>query len=468
MLSVEDNELITNTNRGTPMGEVFRRFWLPVALSSELPGPDCEPLRVRVLGEDLIAFRDTDGNPGVVDAYCPHRGAPMFFGRNEESGLRCVYHGWKFDVTGACVDLPNAPEGATYKDKVRIKAYPAEDKGDLIWAYMGPAEKKPPFPEFEWTKLPRSHRYVTKFVEQCNYLQAMEGDYDPSHARFLHSTLEPSPSDNPLRNNGSQQNIFSRPVDPNEPFPRAVGNRRFLSADSSLPGQRGGGLNSKLEDYEHSMLSIQVAGQPDGKVQASVGVSWWMPIFCTAGIAMPGHYSSNMRIPIDNEKLMFYRLRWSLDPIAEEQLSEYKNGAYSHPEVAPGTWMPKANLQNDYLIDRVAQKYFSYTGIKTFPLQDIALIEAQWGPIAERQYEHLVSSDYMIIHVRQRLLRAAKEFMQGKEPDGPFHPDVFSIHRESAVGDTEAEAIARAKAKAMRKLLVEAPAAMVAGGGGGG
>src|SRR6266508_2830226 len=166
LLSVEDNELITNTNRGSPMGEVFRRFWLPVALSSELPGPDCEPLRVKVLGEDLIAFRDSNGKPGLVDAFCPHRGAPMFFGRNEEEGLRCVYHGWKFDVTGAC-----------------------EDRGDLIWAYMGPKEKQPPFPEFEWTKLPRSHRYVTKFVEQCNYLQAMEGDYDPSHGRFLHSVL---------------------------------------------------------------------------------------------------------------------------------------------------------------------------------------------------------------------------------------------------------------------------------------
>ena len=190
MLSKEDNELITNTNKGTPMGELFRRFWLPVALSQELAGPDCPPVRVRVLGEDLIAFRDSKGKVGLVDAFCPHRGAPMFFSRNEEEGLRCVYHGWKFDITGACVDLPNSPEGDTYKNKVEIISYPCEDKGDLIWAYMGPKEKQPPFPEFEWTKLPRSHRYVTKFVEQCNYLQAMEGDYDPSHARFLHSTLD--------------------------------------------------------------------------------------------------------------------------------------------------------------------------------------------------------------------------------------------------------------------------------------
>ncbi len=452
MLSVEDNELVTNTNAGTPMGELFRRFWLPVALAAELPGPDCVPLRVRILGEDVIAFRDTHGRPGLVDAYCAHRGAPMFFGRNEEDGLRCVYHGWKYDVTGACVDVPNSPEGDTYKDKVRIRAYPCEDKGDLIWAYMGPAEKKPPFPEFEWTKLPKSHRYVTKFIEQCNYLQAMEGDYDPSHARFLHSTMDANLSNPGNSVRGGAQNQPSQiagPVDENEPFARAVGNRRVRSTDPRTSA------NTILEDYEHSLLSIQVQDQPSGKVSASVAVSWWMPIFCTAGIARPGHFSSNMRIPIDNESLMFYRLRWSWNPISEEDLAEYKTGGYTHPELIPGSWMPKANLQNDYLVDRVNQKYFSYSGIKTFPLQDIAMIEAQWGPIAKRQYEHLVSSDYMIIHVRQRLLKAAKDLANGIEPEGPFLPEVFRFHREVAEGDTAAEAIRAAKERAARPLYEE-------------
>ncbi len=144
MLSKEDNELVTNTNPGTPMGELFRRFWLPVALAEDLPGVDCVPLRVRLLGEDLIAFRDTDGRVGLLDAYCAHRGAPMFFGRNEENGLRCVYHGWKYDVDGVCTDLPNAPEGETFKEKIKIKSYPCVEAGDLIWAYMGPTDKKPP------------------------------------------------------------------------------------------------------------------------------------------------------------------------------------------------------------------------------------------------------------------------------------------------------------------------------------
>ena len=450
MLTKEDNELITNTNPGTPMGDLFRRFWLPVALSEELPGADCVPLRVRVLGEDLIAIRDTDGRPGLFDAYCPHRGAPMFFGRNEENGLRCVYHGWKFDVDGKCTDIPNAPEGPTFKEKIKIKCYPCVDKGDLIWAYMGPAELKPPMPGFEWLDLPKSHRYVTKFIEQCNYLQAMEGDYDPSHARFLHSTLDGKATLAPWTNPNPQNQQFFGSTNPDEPFPRAVGDRRVTAADP-----RAAGGNTQLEDYEQAMLSVNMGTTPDGKATASVGVSWWMPIFCTAGIAAPSHFSSNMRIPIDNESLMFYRLRWSWEPISEEDLHIYKHGGYTHPETIPGSWMPKANLQNDYLIDRVAQKNFSYSGIKTFPLQDIALIEAQWGPIAKREYEHLASSDYMIIYVRRRLLKAAKELMRGIEPVGPQRPDVFRFHRETAVADTEQEAVELAKQRAIRPLLPE-------------
>jgi len=374
----------------------------------------------------------------------------MFFGRNEEEGLRCVYHGWKFDVTGRCTDLPNSSEGPTYKDKVKITSYPCEDKGDLIWAYMGPAEKKPEFPEFEWTKLPKSHRYVTKFVEQCNYLQAMEGDYDPSHARFLHSTLDANASNPGIAVRGAMTpgSNIDGPVSSEEPFPRAVGNRRVTTADARLH-------ETKLVDHDQAMISVLTQQQADGRYSSSVGATWWMPIFCTAGIAKPYHSSSNMRIPIDNESLMFYRLRWSWEPISDEDLAEYKHGGYTHPELIPGSWMPKANLQNDYLIDRVAQKHLTYSGIKTFPLQDIALIEAQWGPIAKRQYEHLVKSDFMIIHVRQRLLRAAKELMNGIEPVGPSRPEVYRFHREVAVADTAEEAERKATEQALRPLLGE-------------
>jgi phenylpropionate dioxygenase-like ring-hydroxylating dioxygenase large terminal subunit len=431
------------------MGELFRRFWLPVALATELPGPDCAPVRIRVMGEDLIAFRDSEGKVGLVDAYCPHRGAPMFFARNEESGLRCVYHGWKFDVSGACVDLPNAPEGETFKNKVQITAYACVEAGDLIWAFMGPADKKPPFPEFEWCKLPASHRHVAKFQLECNYLQAMEGDYDPSHAIFLHSTF----SNDNSANTRPQGTVFRTPgrrgvgsSDPNEPFPRAVGDRRMTER------RRG---NQRVEDREAAMLSINLQNQPDGQVAASVGVTWWMPIFCTAGNALPGHNSSNMRVPIDNAKMMFYRLRWSWEPMTDDMIAEYKFGGWTHPEMIPGTWKTKDNVFNDYNVDRVAQKYFSYTGIKTFPLQDIAMMENQWGPIADRTREHLTSMDHLIIYVRRRLLKAAKALAAGIEPSEPWHPEVYRIHRETATAATDAEAVAQAKEKAFRALLPE-------------
>src|SRR6266545_66394 len=143
MLSKEENEYLCRTGPGTPMGNLLRRYWLPVMLSSEIPDPDCSPVRVRVLSEDLVAFRDTNGSAGLIDAHCPHRGASLFFGRNEDCGVRCVYHGWKFDVTGQCVDMPNEPAESNFKHKIRATAYPCQEHGGVIWAYMGPRNTSP-------------------------------------------------------------------------------------------------------------------------------------------------------------------------------------------------------------------------------------------------------------------------------------------------------------------------------------
>jgi phthalate 4,5-dioxygenase oxygenase subunit len=432
MLSREDNELITNTNPGTPMGELFRRFWLPAALSNELPGADCVPVRVKLLGEDLIAFRDSDGRPGLVDAYCPHRGAPLFFGRNEENGLRCVYHGWKFAVSGECVDLPNAPEGPTFKDKIKIKCYPCEDAGGLIWAYMGPAEKKPPFPGFEWCNLPPTHRYVTKFIMECNFLQAMEGDYDPSHGRFLHSTLDGN------RNNPSNR---IRP------------GQQVVIFDSMEARRVKKPAPDVIEETGSGVFRITSQELPDGRKSVNVA-PWMMPIFPTAGISRPGHYASNMRIPMTNTSIMFYRLRWGYEAFSEDDLWEYKQGAYTHPELVPGTWQTKANIHNDYEVDRVAQKNFTFTGIKTFPLQDIAMMESQWGPLADRTQEHLTSYDHDIIYIRRKLLRTAKNLMKGIEPSEPWNPEAYKVHSSNVITEqgTMAEAIEAAKARAYGKV----------------
>ncbi len=189
MLSREENELITRVGPDTPMGRTLRRYWMPALLASEIPEPDCPPVRVRLLGEDLVAFRDSQGRIGLLDELCPHRRASLYFGRNEDCGLRCVYHGWKFDVTGQCTDMMNEPAETDFSQKVRTPAYPTAELGGVIWAYLGPAEKMPPLPKFAWTQAPETHRHVTKVIQECNWLQGLEGGIDTSHAPILHRLM---------------------------------------------------------------------------------------------------------------------------------------------------------------------------------------------------------------------------------------------------------------------------------------
>ena len=401
MLTKEENDLLTQTGPGTPMGELFRRFWLPALLSEEIPGADCPPVRVKLLSENLIAFRDTNGAPGLLDAYCPHRGAPLFFGRNEECGLRCVYHGWKFDVNGVCLDVPNSPEGEAYKDKVNITAYPAYDAGGIIWAYLGPKDKLPPYPEFIWLDFGEDRRYVRKYHLRCNYLQAMEGDYDPSHPLFLHSTLD---------NNASNPGNRIRSAD-NRPALNRFTNRKYVD----------------YIDTDYGQMHVSVNDLGNGKQMAFIG-TFFMPSFSSAGVAGPGVYSSNLRVPRDDENTYMYRLRWSYEPFTQQQVYEDRHGGYTFPEQIPGTFISKENKDNNYLVDRIAQKNISFTGIKSFPIQDQAVVEDQWGAIVRRDLEHLVSADELIIQVRRRLMKAATELMEGQEPAAPHNPAAFRVH----------------------------------------
>src|SRR5689334_4126233 len=187
MLTREENELLTRTGPGTPMGDVFRRAWLPALLSEELEA-DGEPLRVRLLGQNLVAFRDSQGRPGLLDENCPHRGASLAYGRNEECGLRCIYHGWKVDVDGRILDTPSEPEDSTFKDRLRHRAYGVREAGGIVWAYLGAPELEPSFPEWQWLAAPRDHREITKVFQDCNYAQGLEGSIDSVHSDFLHSS----------------------------------------------------------------------------------------------------------------------------------------------------------------------------------------------------------------------------------------------------------------------------------------
>ena len=175
MLTQAENELITRTGPGTPMGKLFRSYWIPALLAEELPEPDGAPVQVKLLGEDLVAHRDSDGRVGLLEEWCPHRKSSLFLGRNEENGLRCVYHGWKFDITGACVDMPNERAESNFRDKVHHTAYPCQERGGVIWTYMGPDPESAQLPELEWTQVPETHRVVSKILQRSNWMQGLEG-----------------------------------------------------------------------------------------------------------------------------------------------------------------------------------------------------------------------------------------------------------------------------------------------------
>ena len=193
MLSQLDNDKLTKVGPGAPMGELMRRYWIPVGFSHQIDKPDSPPVRVKLLGESLVMFRDSQGRVGLLGEQCPHRTASLFFGRNEEGGLRCVYHGIKFDVNGRCLDVPCVPKGSAVQDEIRAISYPCIERGDMIWTYMGPPEHKPEFPDLEWTKIPASWRFATRHIQECNWLQGVEGGFDATHLSFLHGgDAEPS------------------------------------------------------------------------------------------------------------------------------------------------------------------------------------------------------------------------------------------------------------------------------------
>jgi phthalate 4,5-dioxygenase len=382
MLSQADNERLTRVGAGTPMGTFFRRYWIPAALSEEFPEPDGAPVRLRILGEDLVGFRDTEGNIGIVSAFCPHRRAPLFFGRNEECGIRCVYHGWKFDRTGACVDMPSEPPDSLFKTKVTVEAYPAWEGGGMVWTYMGPPELQPPPPDHELVRAPANHRHVGKMFEDCNFLQALEGGIDPTHATILHNVN--------------------------------IGDRSFLNR------------------YDELVASLDIAATPYGLSYAGIRAhddfDWVriynliLPSFHMRGsvdglFQQPGQIptmNGHIWIPIDDYKTWVYSFTYSADPnrpISQEHVQHHETRLGRGDNTGPG-YIPVRNRSNDYLIDRQLQKTQSMTGIAGVNTQDYALQEGM-GAICDRTKEHVGTTDRAIIFLRKVLLDALTAMENG-------------------------------------------------------
>ncbi|MBL8381685.1 MAG: Rieske 2Fe-2S domain-containing protein, partial [Burkholderiales bacterium] len=383
MLSAADNELLVRTGPGTAMGAYFRRFWQPVALSEELPARDGPPIRLKVLGEDLVAFRDSAGRVGVVDPRCAHRGADLFFGRNEEGGLRCVYHGWKYDADGRALELPNVPAGSGYHGKIAITAYPTREFGDMVWAYLGPREHMPAeVPQLEVGLVPPAQRFVTKRLQQCNWAHSLEGALDTAHFSFLHMPAPALAANDTMTAAADENRIrWLR----NDPLPRF-----------SISPHDAGFVIGGARDADPGALYWRIT-------------QFMLPSHSVTPSSMPGEtYYGYTWVPIDDQSCWIYVYAWHPEaPLPAPERARYAKGGYGQfAELGPG-YVPLRNRSNDYLIDRGEQKTRSFTGVRGIAEQD-AMAQDSQGLIADRTREHLSPTDVAIVRFRRALLDGAR------------------------------------------------------------
>jgi phthalate 4,5-dioxygenase oxygenase subunit len=379
----ETAELLVRTGPGTPMGALLRRYWVPVLLASEIAEPDGPQVRVKILGERLLAFRDSAGKPGLIDEFCTHRGASLFFGRNEEGGIRCAYHGLKFDRHGACLDVPSAPGVC---ERMATKAYPCIERAGIVWAYLGPKDRKPALPEVEWCTLPESHVFVSKRLQETNYLQAMEGGIDTSHVTYVHRYE----------------------VD-DDPFHRGTRANDYIKADGNV-----------IFDVERHDAGLTLYGRRNGEPDSFYWritqflFPWFTLIPPFGDHALGGH----VWVPIDDQNCWAWSINFRPErPLTAEERAHCEAGKGIHCEYEDGgSYRPKANKDNDYLIDRRAQKEKrAYSGVFGFAMQDASLQESM-GPIQDLLREKLLPTDKAIVMARRMLVEAAQDVQKGAEP----------------------------------------------------
>lgn len=431
MLSDEDNEMLTRVGPGTPLGTLIREYWIPAMLSWELPVADCDPVRVMLLGERLVAFRDSSCRVGLIQNNCPHRGASLFFGRNEEGGIRCVYHGWKFDTTGACIDMPNEPADADFKARVKATTYPCIERAGIVWTYMGPRRTPPPVPLHEALDLPEGQYYAGAALRSCNWLQGLEGDLDASHLYCLHFGMTRLEDTEP----GTAAHHHVR-----TPVPH------YVACDTAYGTMYG-------------------ACRPAGPGENYWRIAQYLFPFYTH-IAAHRSVLLRMWVPMDDGHTMFYTLdRRSLIPSSgegasagEEPFSSPTAGVADHQSprliadvndepcrLRPNSsdWFGRfrlvADAANDYLLDREVQRTDTFTGIPGIFTQDHAITESM-GAIVDRTAEHVGTADIMIIRTRRRLLKAVQALVAHQEiPPGVDEPQLYRTRSASCMLPQDAD-----------------------------
>ena len=369
------------------MGKLFRRYWIPFLLSEEIAEKGCPPVRVSLMSEKLIAFRDSEGSIGLIEEFCAHRRVSLWFGRNEHGGIRCPYHGWKFDVAGNCLEIPSEPENSTFRNEVSLTSYPCVERGGIVWTYMGPAEHTPRPPAFEWATIPEDHCYHTKRLQESNYLQALEGGIDSSHVGFLHTgELRSDPLHHGSK--GSDYHLADR--------------RPRFEVKETAGGLNMGVRRNASEDKYYWRIT-----------------PWIMPWYTIVPPYGDNPLHGHAWVPIDDENCFAWTFSYHPSrPLSDLELSVMKEGGSLHVNQIAGTFRPIANRDNNYLIDRQAQKAgTSSSGVKGIAMQD-ASIQESMGPVADRGRENLVLTDRGISLARRQLMKAATELEAGISPPG--------------------------------------------------
>jgi phthalate 4,5-dioxygenase oxygenase subunit len=383
MITAEENQLLTQTDPETPCGELLRRYWQPVALSEELPNGGA-PLKVRILGEDLVLFRDDQGRPGLLGLHCSHRGTDLSYGRVEDGGLRCLYHGWLYDISGRVLEQPGELGGGANRHDIRHRAHPCKEFGGIIFTYMGPGDA-PLLPNYEFLTVPEEYRTATKLFEECNYLQGNEGNIDPVHLSFLHQAL-------------NEAQIARRRIVPGS-----------NTTDNTLLGEDiSPTIEVEITDYGLRIYTLRNAGRDKRYLRVTNFVLPNLSVF--GGTTVGDGYSIHWHVPIDDTHHWKYIFAFN----REKPLDDFMR-TRSRVELTADYRLTR-NRANRYQQDRDAMKTQTFTGMGlNFQAHDAFATESQ-GPVQDRTAEHLVSSDKAIVAARKLLLNAMRDTKDGRDP----------------------------------------------------
>jgi len=397
MLTREQNELLCRVEGDVPMGGIMRRHWLPVCMAEEVAERDGTPARARLLGEDLVVFRDTDGRLGVLSEFCLHRRASLAFGRNEECGLRCLYHGWKFDVDGNVLDMPSEAPGAARRLGRKTRAYPAREGGGFVWIWMGPKEEMREFEPPAWAPEPGIRYAIVKMRVECNWAQVLEGSIDSAHSSSLHSTNMPAGE---VEGSTATDTAWVRPS--TDKAPR-------MQFEPTSYGFRYAAIRRPIRDPE---------------TQQYVRTTLFIAPFTVLIPPNDKYKLAQMLVPIDDVNTMFYWIAWH--PDRAKGITQQAWRKFCAAEVGidlDADYRKKRDLRNWYLQDRAAMKRGDWTGITGIPAQDMAMWESM-GPITDRSEDNFGSSDLAVAQFRRMMVAAVKKFQEGAPAIGTAEPRV--------------------------------------------